>query len=266
MIKVGALTFINALPFFNPFIEKRILFSGDFTFGTPQDINQRLQENKIEIGLVSSATFIQNRDRYILLTNLGIGATKSVKSVCLYSKCDISLLDGKEVAISDATTTSAMLLQVLAEHFWHVAPKLVQAPPGLTAAELLSRYDAALVIGDECLTFAPDKNVKTYDLASEWYSYTQKPFVFGVFATRIDSWMDWPEEVREFHQKLMMAYDYSTAHFHEIISTAQAKSGLQYKVVEEYFKSLDYYLDSNHFQGLEHFASLFAKCGSVCGV
>ncbi len=262
MIKVGALSFLNALPFFNPFIEKRILFSGDFTFGTPLDVNLLLEASKIEIGLVSSATFMQNRDRYILLTNLGIGAHKSLKSVLLYSKYDIKDLDRKKIAMPHTSTTSSMLMKVLAHHFWHIAPEYIDAPPGLSVNELLSTYDAALIIGDECLHTAPDKTVYAYDLVNEWYTYTQKPFVFAVFATRIDAWMDWPEEVREFHQKLMSAYDYSTAHFSETVASAQAKTGLDRKLLEDYLKSVDYYLDSLHFQGLEQFAHLHSTCST----
>ena len=80
MIKIGALSFLNALPFFNPFIEKRVPFSGEFSFGTASEVNKKLQEGSVEIGLVSSATFIQDRDKYVLLTNLGIAASKGIKA------------------------------------------------------------------------------------------------------------------------------------------------------------------------------------------
>lgn len=260
MIKIGALSFINALPFFNPFIEKRIPFSGEFAFGTPTQVNKQLQEGSVEIGLVSSATFIKNRESYVLLTNLGIGATKAVKSVCLYSKHDISKLDGKSVAICDSSATSAMLLKVLCEHFWHIAPNFVEVHAQDSLQTLLNTYDAALVIGDECLLAMPSPSVNVYDLAKEWYGFSKKPFVFAVFATRIDAWMDWPDEVREFHQKLSLAYDHSTANFSETLASAHAKTGLSMTVLEEYYKGLDYYLDSSHFQGLEQFAALHKKC------
>lgn len=259
MIKIGALSFINALPFFNPFIEKRIPFSGEFSFGSPTEVNKQLQEGSVEIGLVSSATFIQNRDKYVLLTNLGIGATKAVKSVCLYSKQDISKLDGKPIAICDSSSTSVLLLKVLCEHFWHIAPKFVEVSSSNNLPLLLESHEAALIIGDECLLANPPSSVRVYDLAKEWHSFTKKPFVFAVFATRVDAWMDWPDEVREFHQKLSLAYDHSTANFPETLASAQRKTGLSLNLLEDYYKGLDYYLDSSHFQGLEQFAALNKK-------
>lgn len=259
MIKIGALSFINALPFFNPFIEKRIHFSGEFAYGTPVQVNKQLQDGSVDIGLVSSATFIQNREKYVLLTNLGIGATKCVKSVCLYSKYNISELTGKTVAIPDSSATSVMLLKVLCEHFWQVTPQFVEVHSDGNIDSLLATYDAALVIGDDCLLAKPKPAVKVYDLAEQWYSVTKKPFVFAVFATRIDAWMDWPDEVREFHQKLVTAYDYSTANFSETVASAQAKTGLEKAELEKYYNGLDYYLDTSHFQGLEQFAALNKK-------
>lgn len=260
MIKIGALSFINALPFFNPFIEKRIAFSGLFLFGSPSQINKQLQEGTIDIGLISSSTFIQNREQYVLLTNLGIGATKSIKSVSLFSNVEIAQLNGKKIAVTDSHSTSAMLLKVICKHFWNVTPKFVDLPPQKDPKALLDSYDAVLVIGDDCLTQCENTSAFQYDLAEEWYKYTKKPFVFAVFATRVDAWMDWPDEVREFHQKLITAYDYSTANFAETLESAKTKTGLEVDVLQEYYKGLDYYLDSNHFQGLEQFAALYAKC------
>ncbi len=259
MIKIGALSFINALPFFNPFIEKRIDFSGVFSFGSPTTVNKQLQEAKVDIGLVSSATFIQDRERYVLLTNLGIGATRSVKSVCLFSKIDVSKLNGKRICITDVSATSFMLLKVLCKHYWNITADFIEVAPGQPLKDLLSSFDAALVIGDECLMAKGTDGLKVYDLAKEWYNFTQKPFVFAVFATRVDAWMQWPDEVREFHQKLVAAYDYSTANFSETLASAKARTGLEITTLKDYYKDLDYYLDSSHFGGLEHFAMLHGK-------
>jgi predicted solute-binding protein len=72
--------------------------------------------------------------------------------------------------------------------------------------------------------------------------------------------MDLPDEVREFHQKLVTAYDYSTANLSETVASAQAKTGLDKDELVNYYNNLDYYLDTSHFQGLEQFAALNKKC------
>ncbi len=260
MIKVGALSFINAFPFFNPFIEKRVSFSGELLFGSPTLINSKLETGQVDVALISSATFVQNREKYVLLTNFGIGTAKAMKSVCLFSKYEISKLDGKKVAIGDASSTSALLLKVLCRYYWGVSPKFIEVSSSGQA--LFEKYDAVLLIGDECLLMPKQQKMHTFDLAVEWYSFTQKPFVFAVFATRVDAWIKWPDEVREFHRQLVSAYDYSTNNFSAMLTNAQTKTGLSKSFLQDYYKGLDYYLDSSHFQGLEQFAALNAKRAS----
>ena len=256
MLKIGALSFVNSLPFFQPFAEKKIDYDGQFLYGSPTQINGLLESGQVDIGLISSASFIANRDRYILLTNLGIGAHRRVISVCLFTKTPPEELNGKQIAIPDSSATSVLLLKVLCKHFWHVQQHFVEYPKEISLTERLSKSDAALIIGDECLTTKTPDSVQVVDLANVWYRYTGRPFVFAVFATRCDIWMQEPELVREFHQKLFLSYDYSQRHFDEILTAASEKTHMSKESLMEYYKSLDYYLESEHFQGLEHFARL----------
>lgn len=256
MLKIGALSFINALPFFGPFLENRVQFAGEFSYGNATQINTLLEEGKVDVGLISSASFLANRDRYILLTNLGIAATSCMKSVCLFSKKEPTKLDGKKIYIPDASATSVMLLKVLCQHVWRIKPKFVEYDATLSLQELLNVGDAVLMIGDQCLMTHSNQTHIITDLCETWYGFTKKPFVFAVFATRLESWMDLPDDVRNFHQKLFMAYDYSTANFEETLTRAKQQTGLSFDALKQYYKMLDFYLDSAHFQGLEQFAKL----------
>ena len=256
MLKIGALSFINALPFFSPFVEKKVAYDGQLAFGQPTEINSELEKGAIDIGLISSASFIANRERYILLTNLGIGSTHDMKSVLLYSKYPISELSNKVISIPEESTTSVQLLKVLCKHFWHVLPTFVVGKKNASIQEQLQNADGALIIGDQCLQSKTPTNCIVTDLAENWYQHTHKPFVFAVFATRCDVWMQEPELVREFHQKLFMAYEYSQSNFSDTLACAQKKTGLSVDLLTSYYKSLDYYLEAEHFQGLDLFMRL----------
>jgi chorismate dehydratase len=256
MLKIGALSFINSLPFFQPFIEKKVPYDGHFSYGSPTEINTLLEKGSIDIGLISSASFLANRERYILLTNLGIGAQRRVMSVCLYSKVPLDQLTNKSIAIPSVSATSVMLLKVLCKYFWNVSPHFIEYPKEAEPTALFHNFDAVLLIGDTCLTTKIESNVLTVDLAEAWYQHTGKPFIFAVFATRCDIWMQEPELVRDFHKRLFTSYEYSQSHFSEILTRAQEKTNLSLNTVTEYYKSIDYYLEAEHFQGLEHFARL----------
>ncbi len=215
-----------------------------------------LEQGKLDVGLISSASFLANRDHYILLTNLGIGAVRKIMNVCLYTKCASVDLDNKTIALEDENTTSAMLLKVLCTHFWKVKPRFVTYSKHIAVEKLLEKYDAALVVGDACLTEKAKSARYVLDLGEQWYQCTQKPFVFSVFATRTESWMQEPERVQDFHQKLTLSYEYSQKHFDEILKKAKTKTKLSTKKLAEYYKALNYYLETEHFQGLEHFSQL----------
>src|SRR5262245_10799639 len=113
MLKVGALSFVNSLPFFYPFFEKKILTSASFQIGIPTEINHLLATSQVDVGLISSASFVARRREYVLLTNFGIGATKRVGSVCLYIKIPIEEIN--TIAVPSMSATSVMLLRVLSD-------------------------------------------------------------------------------------------------------------------------------------------------------
>lgn len=256
MLKIGALSFINALPFFHPLLSNKVTTDASFETGAPTEINALLERGEIDIGLISSASFLANRDKYVLLTNLGIGATRQMGSVSLFTKEELHTLDGKVIAVPNASATSVMLLRILCMHFWNVSPLFVEYTKETQAFKLLERVDGLLMIGDEALSHAVSCSYHVTDLANSWYTHTKKPFVFAVFATRCDKWMRQCEEVRDFHYALSCAYNYSQDNFEETLEKAKEKTGLSLRFLKNYFKMIDYQLHSDHFQGLEYFAQL----------
>ena len=254
MLKVGALSFVNSLPFFYPFFEKKIVSGVSFQTGFPTEINHLLATSQVDVALISSASFVARRTEYVLLTNFGIGATKQVGSVCLYIKRPILELDA--IAVPSMSATSVMLLRVLCDSLWKISPCFIEYHKGASLYELVDTYDAILMIGDDCLTTKVSPNYEVIDLCTAWYTWTKKPFVFAVFATRYDRWVALPEEIREFHYTLGEAYRYSSAHIEEVIAYARQKTGISAKALRSYYLQLEYDLHTEHFQGLEHFAQL----------
>jgi predicted solute-binding protein len=254
-LRVGALSFINALPFFYPFLKNHIIFEEEITYGTPTYINALLEEGTIDMGLISSANFLAHRDRYILLTNFGIGATKKVMSVCFYTKFATKALTGKKIGIPSTSATSVMLLKVICKHFWQVHPQFIEASHE-SIEHLTQNFDCFLLIGDECLTHQKIDGFEVIDMAETWYTHTKKPFVFAVFATRCDIWIDRPETVRQFHRRLDAAWEKSLSEFENLLEEAKRRTSLSIEHLRNYYEQLDFQLNPTHFQGLEHFAKL----------
>ncbi len=251
MIKVGAPFYINTLPFFYPFLQKKIIFEADYSFDVPTKINVRLLKKEIDIGLISSAAFLENKSELVALSSFGIGAVDAVLSVQLFTKKAVHDLHGKIIGVPKASNTSVVLLQLLCKFFWKIEPQFVEFDT-LYPEEL----DAFLLIGNGCLTEAQIGKSKDYmlvDLASEWKSYTDKPFIFALFACHRTT------DAAEFEEKLKLALDYSFSHLDEIVSVAKEQTGLSDESLKTYFQTISYQLTREHFEGLQLFGSYIQK-------
>lgn len=243
MLRIGAPDYINALPYFYPFLHKKAPLDATFVFANPSQINHMLLQDELDIGLISAACFLKNRDELFPLTSYGIGAVDAVMSVALFTKKSPSELDGKTIGVTKASESSTHLLKILAHHFWKINAKFVEFDSNP------EQFDAFLLIGDRCLTY-PKAEYNCIDLATEWFKYTQKPFIFALFACKQKS-----KASEEFEQKLEIAYTWSNSNKAAIIKAAQEKTKLPHDLLQKYFSCLSYKFTHEHFEAL----SLFEK-------
>jgi chorismate dehydratase len=78
-----------------------------------------------------------------------------------------------------SSRTSVALLRVLCARWFNIQPAIEDRAPDLK--EMLSRCDAALIIGDVAL-FADVTGVQTTDLGEAWTRMTGLPFVYAFWA------------------------------------------------------------------------------------
>jgi chorismate dehydratase len=84
----------------------------------------------------------------------------------------------RSVALDTSSRTSAALVEIIFREFLRREPALVPAEPDLKA--MLSRHDAALVIGDPAMTFARE-GLRVSDMAALWRELTGYGFVFAMW-------------------------------------------------------------------------------------
>lgn len=221
--------------------------------GSPVQINSLLETRKIDIGLISSASYLSNRSSYILLSDYGIGAREKVLSVCLFCRQpNFDFRKAKTFLIPSPSATSSSLLKVLATHFWKTEAAFIET--SLEEEALFHQDLPFLLIGDTCLQ-KHDADVSVCDLATEWHIASKKSFVFSLVATRNDTFIHKQEEALQFHKNLMSSYSWSKENRHEIVSASAEKLGISFKKIDEYFHALDYELLQDHIHGLDHFSS-----------
>jgi chorismate dehydratase len=259
MIRVGAIRFVNTLPLFMPLEENIIANDIQFTWGHPQEINNKLKNHEVDVAVISSAHFLDNRFQYILLSDLGVATTQKVMSVRLFYSKDPFLDKHPTIYVPFTSSTSTRLLRVLCECCWSISPKLI--PYSSPIEDLFKQEHPFLLFGDECLQYYPSSPLPSIDLAESWFECTKKCFLFSLIATRSDTFQKNPTEVIAVHRLLEEAYLWSESHRDIIIQKGSELIGSEPSLLAEYYSTLEYRLSSKHFHGLHHFLTLES---SIC--
>jgi chorismate dehydratase len=135
-----------------------------------------LARGQVEAALVPVIEY-QRLPETAVVPGVCVGARREVHSVVLVTR-GARLEEVGSVALSTESRTSAALVEVVFREFVGRAPKLEPAAPSLV--DMLSRHDAALVIGDPAMTF-PREGLRVYDMAALWRELTGLGFVFAMW-------------------------------------------------------------------------------------
>ena len=258
MIKVGCIQFTNALPLFLALQEKIIPHNAQIILAPASTINEKLQQKELDIALISSTAFLDQRFEYILLSDLGIAGTEKAISVRLFFNDETLQLDQRTVYVPATSSTSNRLFQVLCSSFWNATPIL--KPYSQPPEELFHQKDPFVLFGDDALNhYSLHTSFPSIDLCEAWNKATSKSFIFGVIATRNDSFQRKSQEIIAFHKALEESFAWAEQHPQEIIKKARQCVSCPEPLLQSYFQTLEYRLSPRHFQGLHYFSTLETK-------
>lgn len=157
--------------------------SGGFeiSYTVPSICADALRTGEADIGIIPAITYA-TIPGLAILPDAVIASKHDVRSILLVSHKRID--DIRTIAADTSSRTSVVLTQILCEKLWGGARDLQPMPPDVDA--MLGVCDAALLIGDSALRLDPARYL-SYDLAAEWHKLTGLPFVFAVWALRMQS-------------------------------------------------------------------------------
>ena len=150
------------------------------TDASPARCAEMLGRRAAEAALVPVIEYQRMRAAAAVVPGVCVGARERVRSVVLVTR-GRELKDVRSVALDTTSRTSAALVRVVFGEFMGRAPEFVPSAPDLDV--MLSRHDAALVIGDPAMTFRRD-GLCVYDLAEVWRGHTGLGFVFAFWVAR----------------------------------------------------------------------------------
>lgn len=256
---LGQISFINALPVVLPLQRGLVELGCPMEFGTPSELNQKLNRKELHMGAMSSYFFLQNGS-FELFKNISISGRGKVGSVLLFSKVELSKLQNKQIMVPRSSATSTKLLELLLKDEFGISAELSSVDDKQPALE---DAEAILLIGDKALA-SDQKLSRTHlrvDLAQWWYRRFSLPFVFGVWGARKDWVQSNQDEYRRISQALVHSSQLGLGDFFEdVLDAAQLRCGLSEERLRCYYlDELDYRLGPDHERALKLFAELCAK-------
>jgi chorismate dehydratase len=141
--------------------------------------------------------------------------------------------------------TSVILARIILSEKYDIQPKFVAMKPNLE--EMLSKADAALLIGDNAL-FESSGNESYLDLGDEWEDLTGLPFVYALWVGRRDSLSQ--DDV----SALIEAKKYGLQNIDVICEKASERYGIDFDFCKSYLtKNLHYDLGDFEIDGMREF-------------
>ncbi|HRH40891.1 MAG TPA: menaquinone biosynthesis protein [Pyrinomonadaceae bacterium] len=219
-----------------------------------------LSQNRVDAALVPVIAY-QLLEDIRLIPNVCVGAKEKVKSVCLVTKGE-DLQKVKTVSLDVSSKTSVALTKIIFREFLGFEPVWKDSAPNVE--KMLSESDCALLIGDPALMISDlglriaEFEVRKFDLAELWKSYTNFGFVFAM-------WMANAEKA-ETAKKIdfASARDEGLAHLDEIISNYQSEIHLSHQEFRNYLtENIAFEIDDSMQKGLELYFNLAHKNGLI---
>lgn len=178
-VRLGAVDYLNARPLVYGLELKSDLFT--IRFDVPSKCAALLHERSIDVGMIPSIEYLRGREPYRIVRECGITSSGAVASVALFTTKPVGQI--RSIAADTSSRTSTGLLRVLCFESFGIDPDFVPMLPGVD--EMLSRCDAALLIGDPALFLDYEaRGLLKVDLGMEWARLTGLPFVWAFWAGR----------------------------------------------------------------------------------
>ncbi len=179
-LRVGRIPYANLVPIFHALTTHFSLEDVRFVSGTPSELNRKLRAGRLDISPSSSIEYGKHPARYLLCPDISISSRSKVMSVLLLSNEPLRKLPDLPIAVTGASDTSVVLLEILLRESLGKRNRLVRTafPPG----KALRHYPAYLAIGDEALQARISGTAKhVTDLGEWWRRETGTPFVFALW-------------------------------------------------------------------------------------
>ncbi len=184
-LRLGIVRYFNALPL----VEGLEAFSQmNLTSAVPSHIGSMLEQNEIDIGLVSLIDLATTKVPFAILPVGMIGCEGPTLTVRLFSK--VPPADIRTLAVDTDSHTSVALARIILAKVHGINPDIVDfdAREGVANGQSDPWPEAVLLIGDKVVNASPPsiRYPHQIDLGQAWFDLTGLPFVYATWMCRLE--------------------------------------------------------------------------------
>jgi chorismate dehydratase len=259
MIRLGHIDYSNCIPVHAGLLEAApadVVLVRD----VPSRLNRALAHGAIDAAPCSSIEYARHARDYLVVPGHAIGSAGAVRSILLETTVPPAELDGRVVAVPDASATSVVLLRALLELRLGVRPRLEWFEQSLGADPIGAGAAAALRIGDVALRRLAPAGRLVLDLGAEWTAWTGLPFVFAIWQVRRAAGT---AAARRLARLLHDSRAYHLRHAERLAAKYAPQYGLAPERLLEYWAALRFELDGPMQEGLLRFYRYAAELGEA---
>ena len=214
----------------------------------PRELGRRAAAGELLAGLLPLVDYFRLEDTFERLGPFGIAVRGRAQSVVLFSRKPIRQLQGSVIAVTEETSTSAVLLRLILEQRYELRPSRYVRGNDEAA-------EALLLIGDAALRFQQTNTQYPFeiDLAFEWWLWQHLPCVFAVWAIRHDAE---PAEKKSIETALSRSLAMNMPQLARIAEERSASLGLPATALQAYLARFLYRLSRLEEEGIARFREL----------
>jgi chorismate dehydratase len=191
MLRVAAINFLNPAPLMWDFehapLASTLAERYTLHYTQPSLCADELLSARADLGLIPIASLTQH---LAIVPGCTIASLNEVRSIQLIVKSPHSLDAVKTIAADTASRSSLAYAEILFRKFLHTHPTFL--PAAADPIAMLQQADAAILIGDPALLALESREAiertvgpcQWFDLAQEWRTRTNLPWVAAVWAVR----------------------------------------------------------------------------------
>jgi chorismate dehydratase len=190
-LRVAAINFLNPAPlmwdFEHPPLAAELAQRYSLHYTQPSLCADELLASRADLGLIPIASLTPE---LAIVPGCTIASLNEVRSIQLIVKKTHTLTTLKTIAADTASRSSLAYAEILFRKFLHTHPTFL--PAAADPIAMLQRADAAILIGDPALLALESRDhieatigpCHWHDLAREWHTRTELPWVAAVWAVR----------------------------------------------------------------------------------